>query len=134
MAWVVAQEIVDSWIGPGVPADTEKVETWIGRAERLIRRRVPDIQERIDLEVDLVPSSTDTLDTARDVVVAVVTRVFRNPEGIRQRADTTGPFTGSVTYGGDQPGGLALTDDELSLLVGGTGGQEAFVVDMIGGH
>lgn len=132
MAWVTASEVIGSWIGPGVPADLDKVDDWVARAERLIRRRVPDIQGRIDAEAELPEPSTDTLDTARDIVVAVVSRVFRNPEGIRQRNETTGPFTGSVTYGGDQPGGLALTDDELSLLLGGTGGMQAFTFDLMG--
>lgn len=132
MAWVTSDEVIESWIGSGVPTDMQKVADWIGRAERLIRRSVPDIQSRIDEEADLDPVVTDTLDTAKDIVVSVVSRVFRNPEGIRQRNETTGPFTGSVTYGGDQPGGLSLTDDELSQLLGITGGQQAFIIDLMG--
>ena len=131
MAWVTAADVIDSWIGDGAPSDTALVDSWIGRAERLVRRSVPDLQARIDVEAASIPASTELLDTARDVVVAVVQRIFRNPEGVRTRQESTGPLGGSVTYGGAEPGGLALTSDELASLRGSTGGQRAFTVDMI---
>ena len=79
MAWTVAADVIDSWIGDGAPTDPDLVEVWIGRVERMIRRNVPDLQARLDLEADT--TSTELLDVTRDVVVAVVTRIFRNPEG-----------------------------------------------------
>lgn len=126
--WATAADVIDAWVGEDAPYDEAKVETWIGKAERLVRYHFPDIGDRIasgdepDLEADVV-----------DVVVSAVQRVFRNPEGIRQRNETTGPFTGSVTFGGDIPGGLALTDEELSRLSGGvrTADQHAYGVSMI---
>ncbi|KUF05705.1 hypothetical protein [Leucobacter sp. G161] len=125
MAWTESSDVVGSWIGDGAPADTVKLESWIDKAEREIKFRVPGIQERIDAEAP----GTDLLETAKDVVVSMVTRVFRNPEGIRQTNLTSGPFTTSKTYGGDLPGGLSLTDDELAKLQGQRGG--AFTVSMI---
>ena len=129
MAWTGPDEVVNSWIGEGAPSDIEKLEAWIGKAEREIKFRVPSIQARIDAEAAEIPARTDLLDTAKDVVVAMVTRVFRNPEGIRQTNLTTGPYTTSKTYGGDVPGGLGLTDDELAKLQGARGG--AFTIDLI---
>ena len=129
MSWTNAQAVKDAWIGEGVPDDEDLIETWIGKAEREIRTRVPDIQVRIDAEAEEDPPSADLLETAQDVVVAMVTRVFRNPEGIRQTNVTTGPYTASKTYGGDVPGGLGLTDEELAKLQGIRGG--AFTIDMI---
>lgn len=131
MAWTTAQDVLDSWIGDGAPTDPVKVDTWIGMAERLIRREVPDLQARIDAEAEAVLPSTDLLDTARDIVIAMVTRVFRNPDGRRSIQQTTGAFSESTTFGGDTPGGLVLTDDELSALQGKRSGQRAFMVDMI---
>lgn len=130
MAWTTAQDVIDSWIGEDPPDNTALLDRWIGRAEREIRFRVPDLQARIDAEAELSPASTELLQTAQDVTVAMVTRVFRNPEGIRQANTTTGPFTESRTYGGDVPGGLGITDDELSKLQGvrTTG---AFSINMI---
>lgn len=124
MSWTVPSDVTDAWIGEGAPVDNTKIELWIGKAEREIRRRIPDIQARIDAE-----PGTDLLDAARDVVVAMVTRVFRNPTGIRSTNEGTGPFTTSITYGGDTPGGLTLTEAELASLQGVRGG--AFSVDLI---
>jgi len=122
--------VTGAWIGEGEPTDATKLKIWIDRAEREVRFRVPDINARIAAEASEVPARTDLLETAKDVVVAMVTRVFRNPEGIRQTNVTTGPFTNSKTYGGDTPGGLGLTDDELAKLQGQRS-RGAFTIDMI---
>lgn len=129
MSWAKPEDITDSWIGGNPPDDDALIQKWIDRAEREIRFRVPDLQKRIDEEADKNPPVTDLVDTAVDVVVAMVTRVFRNPEGIRQTNTTTGPFTESRTYGGDVPGGLGMTDDELAKLQGARGG--AFEIDLM---
>jgi hypothetical protein len=129
MSWTQPADVIASWIGGGAPADEVKIQTWIDRAEREIRFRVGDLQSRIAAEALLVPPSVELLETAKDVTVAMVTRVFRNPEGIRQTNETTGPFTASRTYGGDVPGGLGITDDELAKLQGARGG--AFTIDLI---
>lgn len=123
-SWTTPDDVLDAWIGEGEPDDEAQLQTWINKAEREIRFRVPTIQPRIDAD------EPDLLETAKDVVVAMVTRVFRNPEGIRQRNTTTGPFTESATYGGDMPGGLGLTDDELEKLRGQST-KGAFTISMI---
>lgn len=128
--WTAHGDVTGAWIGEGVPTDTAKITSWIAKAEREVKYRVPDIQARIDAEGAEEPARTDLLDTAKDVVVAMVTRVFRNPEGIRQTNVTTGPYTASKTYGGNQPGGLGLTEDELAKLQGARSGS-AFTVSMI---
>ncbi|KTS90677.1 hypothetical protein NS183_07780 [Microbacterium testaceum] len=127
--WTSVTDVTDAWIGEGAPEDYLKIATWIEKAEREIRYRVPDIVARIEAQAAEIPSRTDLIDTARDVVVAMVTRVFRNPEGIRSVSDTKGPFSTSTTYGGDAPGGLTLTDAEVSKLAGSRGG--AFTIDLI---
>lgn len=130
-SWTAPTDVTAAWIGEGAPDDDDPtVQTWIDRAERLVRRRVPDIAARIAAEHAEEPTRTDLLDAARDVVVAMVIRVFRNPEGIRQTNVTTGPFTGSRTYGGDVPGSLDITDDELADLQGARL-SGAFTIDMI---
>lgn len=133
MSWTEPTDVTDAWIGNDAPDDEELIQNWIERAERLIRRTVKDLQDRIDAEAEEIPPRTDLLATARDVTVAMVIRVFRNPEGIRQtnQTTTTGPFsdTKMQTYGGDVPGGLGITDDELAALQGVSEG--AFTIDLI---
>lgn len=131
MAWVLAQDVKDSWIGEGAPTDDALLDLWIGRAERLVRRTVPDLQARLDEEAALIPPVTDLLETTKDVVVAMVIRLFRNPEGIRSTNITTGPFSENRTYGGNEPGGLYVSDDELAQLQGSLDGQRAYTVDTI---
>lgn len=127
MAWVIAQDVLDAWIGDDAPTDTALVEVWVGKAERLVKTLVPDVQTRIDGD-----TTGDLLANVEDVVVDAVIRKFRNPEGLRQVTDNTGPFGGSRTYGGDEPGALYLTDEDLRKISGGTtGGQRAFTVDTI---
>lgn len=123
-SWTAPADVMNAWIGEGAPDDSTQVQTWIDKAEREIRFRVPTIVGRIEAD------EPDLIDTAKDVVVAMVTRVFRNPEGIRQRNTTTGPFTESATYGGNIPGGLALSDDELAKLQG-IRTHGAFTISMI---
>lgn len=130
MSWTAPSDVEDSWIGEGYPSNEDTVQVWIDKSERLIRSQVTDLQARIDAEAEEDPARTDLLATAVDVVVAMVTRVFRNPTGVRQANETTGPFTSSVTYGGDIPGGLALTGDELDRLQGKPAGG-AFTIDML---
>lgn len=50
------------------------------------------------------------------VVVRIATRYLKNPEGVRQRAETQGPFTGTVTMAGDHPGEIYLTDADIHDL------------------
>lgn len=128
MAWTTANEVIAAWIGSDAPSDTALVGVWVDKAERLLRAKVPTLQARLDAGSTLEP---DLLGNVKDVVTAMVQRVFRNPEGVRQRQEGSGPFTGSVTYGGDQPGALWVTDSELALVSTAATNRGAFTVDMI---
>lgn len=128
MAWTTASEVIAAWIGNDAPTDAALVDTWIGKAERLLRSKVPTLQSRIDAGSTTEP---DLLGNTQDVVVAMVQRVFRNPEGVRTRQETTGPFSGSITLGGDQPGELWITDDELARVSPTGSNLVAFTVDTI---
>ena len=125
--WTTAADVTGAWIGDGEPLDDDKIDLWIGKAERLLRYRIPSLAGRITAD-----TSGELLATTRDVVVAMVTRVFRNPEGVRQWQETTGPFTNGKTYAGDTPGGLTITDEELQRLDGMTSStQRAFGISQL---
>jgi hypothetical protein len=131
MAWTDASEVLADWIGDDAPTDTAKVTSWIGKAERLLRSKVPSLGERLAADPVTEP---DLLGNVKDVVTEMVQEVFRNPERIRQRQEGTGPFTGSVTYGGDAPGALRVTADQIALLSPPGGSTGAFTIDMIPAH
>jgi len=126
--WTTAAEVVAAWIGDDAPADSAKVDLWVGRAERLLRAKVPGLTAR--MVADPV-TEADLVDNVKDVVTSMVQRVFRNPEGVRTRQETTGPFSGSVTLGGDQPGELWVTDDELGRISPAGTNRGAFTIDTI---
>ena len=129
MSWTPVDAVLDTWIGENRPTDRRLVERWIAQAERRLRAEFPDLRNRLSLGQE-----PDLLGTIQDVVSAMVTRVFRNPDGVRQRNETTGGFTGSVTFAGNTPGMLELTDAEKDSLkkpgVAKTG--QAFSLDLIG--
>ena len=115
MSWTTPDDVIASWIGDDVPTDADLIQRWIDRAERLLRREFPDLQDRIDSG-----DEPDLEATVVDVVAAMVTRVFRNPSGHRSVSgqETTGQFSGSntITFGGDNPGALGLLDEERDAL------------------
>lgn len=125
-SWTSPDDVTGAWIGEGAPTDTAKLQKWIDKAEREIVYRVPDIQARIDAE----SPATGLLETAKDVVVAMVTRKFDNPRNVRQRNVTTGPYTSSETMGGDIPGDFTPTEGELAKLQA-VQSSGAFTVSMI---
>jgi len=131
MAWTAASEVLADWIGDDAPADTAKVDNWIGKAERLLRAKVPSLAERLAADPVAEP---DLLGNVKDVVSEMVQEVFRNPERIRQRQETTGPFTGSLTYGGDAPGTLRVTAEQVALLSPAGEASGAFSIDLIPSH
>ena len=128
MAWTTASEVTAAWIGGDAPSDTALVGVWVDKAERLLRAKVSGLDARVAADPEVEP---DLLGNVKDVVTAMVQRVFRNPEGIRTRQESTGPFGGSVTYGGDQPGSLWVTDAELSMISAAGTNRGAFTVDTI---
>jgi hypothetical protein len=130
MSWTQPADVIGSWIGPDAPSDEDQVQIWIDKAEREIKHRVSDVQTRIDAEGAEDPARTELLNNSIDVTVSMVTRVFRNPSGLRQTNETTGPFTTSMTYGGALPGALEITDAEIAKLRGAQT-RGAFTVNMI---
>ena len=125
MAWTVAQNVNDAWIGDDEPTDTALISTWIGKAEREIRFQVPEIQARI------TAAEVDLLENVIDVTVAMVIRKFNNPQGIRTANTATGPFSESRTFGGDDPGELVMLANELAKLSLNASNRRAFSVSMI---
>lgn len=120
MDWATFADVVDRWVGPGAPTNQSQVEKLIEDAEQVILSEFPGIQERIDNES--LPLERVTL-----VVVQIVTRFLRNPEGLSNVQQTTGPFSQSRSFA-ERASGLTLTDSEIKLLAPQRG--KAFEVDL----
>ncbi|MFI9507567.1 hypothetical protein [Nocardia sp. NPDC052566] len=140
MAWATARDVRDRWVGPGsFPADVtdQKLATLIADVEDSILGEFPDIQRRIDdYATPPHPPNPRAIPVVRvvKVVCRVILRHVRNPEGMRSKTLGAGPYSTASTFGGDEPGSLALLDedrDELSGLGSLGAGQKAFTVDTI---
>lgn len=128
MAWALPDDVTAAWIGDNAPTDLSQIALWIGRAERKLRVALPGLKGRYFAVPVVEP---DLKDNVRDVIVAMVTRVYRNPSGIRQVQETTGPFATSQTFSGANPGELTVTDDELDMLLPPGNVKGAFSIDLI---
>lgn len=110
MALTSPDQVRASWLlDPEDLPEDSIVRVLVARAERLLRGLDRGLADRAARDPDLT-------ERIQDVVVAMVLRVLSNPEGIRSTSETTGPLTTSVTYGGDEPGGLYVSDAEKDLL------------------
>lgn len=99
---------LDSTLGTSIDS---QIDYWLGRAKRAILNAVPDLEAR-------VTTKRVAIDTPGDVQVDLVLGKFANPGGIRTVQETNGPTSGSVTYGGDNPGTLDLSKQQLRDLLG----------------
>lgn len=124
MTYATYQDVVDRWISPeDIPATQSTVETLLEDAEDTILREFPDIPTRIadgDLPVSRVAK----------IEARMVIRHLRNPGGLRSTQQGAGPYQQTVTFGGEEPGSLYLTeDDRRELRDPSTLKGKAFTVD-----
>lgn len=109
MSWATPQDVIDRWVGPGEPTDSDLVAALIDDAEAVILAEYPKIQERID-------AATLAQATVVLVVCRMVSRVLRNPEGLSYIQQTTGPFGQGKNYGSNGGVDIWMTTDEIKLL------------------
>lgn len=122
--FATVEDIKSRWLTGTIPATDAQLTVLIGDAEDIILGEYPTIEASVSGgDVPLV--------RVVRVVSRMVNRVLRNPEGLRTVSEGTGPFQGSTTYGGDNPGELYLTDDDRRDLGGKRTGGRAFTVSTI---
>lgn len=127
--WADPQTVIDGWLLDADLLPTEKqIRIWIRRAQTLIEDTRRAVAPRSTSIAQRIETDRELAQTVSDVVVAMVERVFANPEGVRSAMDVTGPLTGSVTYGGDNPGTLDVTAKEMRRLGISKRRQRAFSV------
>lgn len=108
MTWATFEDVTARWVGNGAPTDETLVNAIIADAEAVILAEYPRIQERVD-------AGTLAQATLTMVVVRMVTRVLRNPEGLTYWQQTTGPFGQARNYGSTGQD-IWLSNEEEELL------------------
>lgn len=119
--WATFEDVVARWVGGDAPTDQALVEELIHDAEHVILAEYPKIQDRIDdalLDASVV----------KMVVVRMVSRVLRNPEGLTYWQQTTGPFGQGKNYGSGNAD-IWLSVEEKELLAPKRKGK-AFELDL----
>jgi hypothetical protein len=125
LIWSTPRDVTGRWVSDDpIPATEDQIETLLDDAEDTILREFPDLPERVGDGPGMVP-----LRRVRKVAARVVIRHLRNPSGARSAQEGAGPFQRATTYGGDEPGGMYLTDQDRREL-GGTKTGRAFQIDM----
>lgn len=121
LLWTEPADVRSRWIGEKpLPEDTQ-IATLLEDAEDTVLAEFPDLPDRVEAEE--IPEAR-----VKKVVARIVMRHLRNPEGTRQRQSGAGPYQESITYGGDEPGSMYLTDEDRAEL-GGVGQGAAFTID-----
>lgn len=121
MTWATYEDVTARWVGSGAPNDEALVGALIDDAEAVILSEFPRIQERID--ADTLPLPTVVM-----VVVRMVSRVLRNPEGLSYVQQMTGPFQQARNYGSASQD-IWLSSEEKEMLAPKKRGK-AFEVDL----
>jgi hypothetical protein len=120
------ENVEDAWTRSFAPAELDRIQSMIDRAERLLLRRFPTLPARLADVADRLD-----VDTVTDVVVAMVTRVLRNAGGVRSQ--TSGPFS-QVLDQAVASGRMEITREDRDQLGygGGAAGTVAVVDPAIG--
>lgn len=122
--WATVEDVKRRWLlEDPISATDDQVAGLIDEAEDTILGRFPDMAARVPSQV---PQTR-----VRKITVALVIEALKNPTGTRQKNTTTGPFTDSVTFGGNSPGAMVLTNEQVKELSGARTGA-AFTVNTIG--
>lgn len=121
LLWTTPDDVSGRWVGDDPLPDVSQIEILLEDAEDTVLREFPDLPDRLD-------AGSIPVRRVAKVVARVVIRHLRNPGGERSRAQMGGPFSETVTFGGEDPGALYLTDEDRAELGGGGAGQ-AFTID-----
>lgn len=108
----VLQNVADAYERPLTPDEQRVVPNWLDQAWRLLSRTVPAVEAR--MMVDAPAASALTVADVTDVLVAMVVRVLRNPDGLRT---WNGDDYGQTVDSALSTGQLYVSDAERDSLM-----------------
>lgn len=106
MAYATAEDVTTLWAKEPEPEVVTLIERRLEQVERMLKRRIPNLDERVALSDTY---KADVIDIEADAVL----RLVRNPEGYLSETD------GNYTYQlADDliAGRLSITDEEWEIL------------------
>ncbi|QGH79689.1 head-to-tail adaptor [Gordonia phage Anon] len=106
MAYAKAEDVTTLWAKEPEPEVLLMIERRLAQVERMLRRRIPNLDSRVEQSADY---EADVIDIEADAVL----RLVRNPEGYASETD------GNYTYMLQQDlssGKLEITDEEWETL------------------
>ncbi|QHJ86527.1 head-to-tail connector complex protein [Mycobacterium phage Mabel] len=117
MAHATAQDVVELWAKEPEPEVMTLIERRLAQVERMIMRRIPD------LDLKVATSSTFRADLI-DIEADAVLRLVRNPEGYLSETDGTYTYQLQADL---TSGKLQILDEEWEIL-GVNSLQRSFVI------
>lgn len=121
MAYATASDVAVRWARTPTVEETALIEVRLNDVDRMIRRRIPDLD-------DLIASGDVDVDSVVQVESEAVLRVIRNPEGFVSETD------GNYTYQYSQntsAGSLTILPEEWALLGVSAGGTFMLVPNLL---
>lgn len=106
MAYATAADVVTLWAKEPEAEVLELIERRLEQVERMIRRRVIDLDLRVELSETF---EADLIDIEADAVL----RLVRNPEGYISETDGTYTYQMQTDL---SSGKLQITDEEWTIL------------------
>lgn len=106
MAYATSDDVVELWAKEPEPEVLVLIERRLEQVERMIRRRIPDLDAKVEASETFL---ADLIDVEADAVL----RLVRNPEGYV--SETDGAYTYQLSEALNS-GQLQVLDDEWMML------------------
>ena len=109
--FVTIEDVKSRWLlNTPIPVNDQALNVLLEDAQDVIAQALPQIDS-------WVTNGDLPIERYRRVAARIIIRQLKNPEGLRTRQETQGPFSGMTTMAGDHPGELYLTDaDRVELM------------------
>lgn len=122
-AYAGVDDVKTRWIASTLPPANSVIEEFLSEAAVIIDAEYPMLRKQVS-------GNKDLQERLRLVSARMVIRAIQNPDRVRQVQETTGPFSGGVTFAAETLGDMRLTVDDRAILTGGYSSvNRAFTID-----
>lgn len=111
--WADHDDVLNLWIGPSKPSNTDQVDTLCLLAEAVIKGEFPTLPARALTDSDLALR-------AKLVVVQMVQGLYKNPQQMQYFQEQTGPFLRAGNFSPALLKLMVLSEEQRAMLVSST--------------